>query len=79
MVHLSFVYLKGPPCRGFTPLLAEFYNKHGESKNFEIIFVSSDRDESSFKEYYNDMPWLTLDYKERDLKVIYSSNFKLFA
>lgn len=57
-----------PPCRGFTPILAEFYNTHHENKNFEIIFISSDRDEESFKEYYDDMPWLVLDYKNRTKK-----------
>ena len=62
-----------PPCRGFTPLLTEFYNKHHEAKNFEIIFVSSDRDQSSFDGYYETMPWLTLNFKERALKVIFYS------
>ena len=57
-----------PPCRGFTPVLAEFYKKHHENKNFEIIFISSDRDEESFNEYYEGMPWFTLDFKERTKK-----------
>ena len=61
-----------PPCRGFTPILAEFYNKHHAAKNFEIIFVSSDRDQSSFEGYYETMPWLTLNFKERALKVIFN-------
>ena len=64
-----FFYLKRcPPCRRFTPILIDFYNKHAEEKEFEIIFISSDRDEESFEEYYKDMPWLTLDFKERDIK-----------
>ena len=47
-----------PPCRGFTPILAQFYeevNKNG--KVFEVIFVTSDQNEDSFKEYYELMPW----------------------
>jgi len=59
-----------PPCRGFTPELAKFYKKHHESKNFEVVFISSDRDEQAFKEYYESMPWLCLDFKQRDFKVI---------
>ncbi|CAF1279982.1 unnamed protein product [Rotaria sp. Silwood1] len=55
-----------PPCRGFTPVLIEFYKSYAEKKKFEIIFISSDNDEDSFNEYYNDMPWLTLDFKERE-------------
>jgi nucleoredoxin len=58
-----------PPCRGFTPQLAEFYLRNSKNKNLEIIFVSSDRDETSFQEYYNEMPWLALAFEHRDLKV----------
>jgi len=47
-----------PPCRQFTPKLAEFYKEAQEnSKEFQIIFVSSDRDEESFNEYRKTMPW----------------------
>ncbi|CAF1389456.1 unnamed protein product [Rotaria magnacalcarata] len=57
-----------PPCRGFTPMLIEFYKNHGKEKNFEIIFISSDRDEKAFNEYFKEMPWLTLRYSERKKK-----------
>ena len=47
-----------PPCRGFTPMLAQFYEEvNKDGKVFEVIFVTSDRDEASFKEYFNTMPW----------------------
>ena len=52
-----------PPCRGFTPILSEFYKKvNEEKKQIEIIFVSCDRDSKSFDEYYNNMPWLTIPF-----------------
>jgi len=36
-----------------------------DEKNFEILFVSSDRTESSFTEYYGTMPgWFALPYKD---------------
>ncbi|CAF1150012.1 unnamed protein product [Rotaria sp. Silwood1] len=57
-----------PPCRGFTPILIEFYKHYNKEKNFEIIYISSDRDEKAFNEYYKDMPWLTLRYSERKKK-----------
>ena len=38
-------FLRCPPCRGFTPKLAEFYKQYHVEKNFEIIYVSSDRDQ----------------------------------
>jgi len=49
-----------PPCRGFTPKLVEAYTKHLKAKGLEIIFVSSDRDQKSFQEYYSEMPWLAI-------------------
>jgi len=51
-----------PPCRGFTPKLADFYNKHKDTKNFEVVFVSGDNDTEEFEEYYNEMPWLAVSY-----------------
>ena len=60
------------PCRGFTPVLSEFYKNHHESKNFEIVFASSDSDLSSFKTYYEEMPWLSLPFNKQNIVV--SSN-----
>ncbi|CAF2639132.1 unnamed protein product [Rotaria sp. Silwood2] len=65
------------PCRKFTPLLTEFYKSHAEKKNFEIIFISSDNDEDSFKEYYKDMPWLALDFEEREKAEELDGKFKI--
>merc|ERR1712056_129790 len=63
-----------PPCRGFTPKLAEIY-KNGLKDKMEIIFVSSDRDEKSFNEYYKEMPWLALPYAQRAEKELLSDSF----
>ncbi|KAI6214311.1 hypothetical protein M3Y94_00252500 [Aphelenchoides besseyi] len=44
-----------PPCRAFTPKLKSFYEKLAAAgKNFEVIFVSRDREEGDLIEYYND-------------------------
>jgi len=65
-----------PPCRGFTPKLIDTYKKVKEAgKEFEVIFVSSDRDEGAFKEYFGEMPWLALPYSERGVKEKLSSHF----
>ena len=58
-----------PPCRGFTPILAEFYNdvKKRDASNLEIIFITSDRDEASFNDYYSSMPWLALEHSNQSL------------
>jgi len=66
-----------PPCRGFTPQLAEWYKKDLQSKGLEVIFVSSDRDEEAFKAYFGEQPWLALPYTDRDAKERLSKKFKV--
>ncbi len=54
-----------PPCRGFTPVLAEFYESVKSERNdaeLEIVFVSSDSDQESFEEYWGSMPWKALPH-----------------
>lgn len=63
-----------PPCRGFTPKLAEFYQA-GLKEKMEIVFVSSDKDEKAFKEYFGEMPWLALPYEKREEKETLSDTF----
>jgi nucleoredoxin len=65
-----------PPCRGFTPKLAEWYN-NGLKDKMEIFFVSSDRDQKSFAEYSADMPWQSLPYEKRAEKDTLSSLFQV--
>ena len=38
------------------------------AKGLEVVFVSSDKDEGQFEGYFKEMPWLALDYKDRELK-----------
>ncbi|CAE8625855.1 unnamed protein product [Polarella glacialis] len=60
-----------PPCRGFTPALRQFYEslkKSGEP--IEIIFVSGDKSEEEFRDYFlkEHGDWLAVDFgaeKER--------------
>jgi len=66
-----------PPCRGFTPKLSDYYKKYAKNKNFELVFVSSDRDEAAFNEYYGEMPWLALPYSLRQQKETLSKKFKV--
>jgi len=64
-----------PPCRGFTPKFAEWYTKDLKAKGLEVIFVSSDKDEGQFKEYFAEMPWLALDFADRAGKEKLSNAF----
>ena len=47
-----------PPCRRFTPELAEYYKQMKEKvgDKLEIVFVSSDRSEDEWREYFGEMP-----------------------
>merc|ERR1711904_496355 len=64
-----------PPCRGFTPQLAEWYTKDLKSKGLEVVFVSSDKDQDQFEDYFKDMPWLALDFEDRKRKTQLSNMF----
>lgn len=60
-----------PPCKAFTPLLSKFYKLANEKeKQIEIIFISFDRDEKSYKEYYDSMPWLSFPFKSEKKEVV---------
>mmetsp|Transcript_27919 Transcript_27919/g.20913 ORF Transcript_27919/g.20913 Transcript_27919/m.20913 type:complete len:261 (-) Transcript_27919:88-870(-) len=66
-----------PPCRQFTPLLAEFYEtiQQENASDLEIIFVSSDRDGESFNEYFSEMPWLSIPFSERGVAASLGTKF----
>eukprot|EP00246_Nothoceros_aenigmaticus_P016997 TRINITY_DN800_c0_g1_i1.p1 TRINITY_DN800_c0_g1~~TRINITY_DN800_c0_g1_i1.p1 ORF type:complete len:608 (+),score=153.44 TRINITY_DN800_c0_g1_i1:128-1951(+) len=67
-----------PPCRSFTPTLVAVYKELQEDgKPFEIVFVSSDRDEESFQSYYGEMPWLALPFSDRKAKADLTSYFEV--
>ena len=52
-----------PPCRNFTPVLADFYNEvNKDSKQLEIIFVSCDQGQEQFDSYYGSMPWAAVPF-----------------
>ncbi|KPA80473.1 tryparedoxin-like protein [Leptomonas pyrrhocoris] len=41
-----------PPCQRFTPLLADFYDEHKDKYGFEVLFVSSDREEGRMMDFF---------------------------
>ena len=66
-----------PPCKAFTPLLSKFYKLANEKeKQIEIIFISFDRDEKSYKEYYDSMPWLSFPFKS-EKKEVFAKDFSI--
>jgi len=53
----------------------QWYTKDLKSKGLEVVFVSSDKDEEQFKDYFKEMPWLALDFEDRKRKAQLSGMF----
>ena len=68
-VKVIFVYFSMhncPPCRQFTPLLAELYAEaNADTKQFEVVFCSGDREEQVYNEYFAEMPWKSVGFKSK--------------
>ncbi|CAA2986345.1 probable nucleoredoxin 1 [Olea europaea subsp. europaea] len=55
-----------PPCRAFLPKLIEAYHEiKAKDDKFEVIFISSDRDQISFDEFFSTMPWLAIPFGDK--------------
>lgn len=66
------------PCRRFTPKLAELYKAcEADGKKFKVVFLSSDSNQEAFDEYFKEMPWYALEYKNRELKETLSNIFEV--
>lgn len=55
-----------PPCRAFTPLLADWYEEvtGADADSIEIIFATFDKQKAEFESYYAEMPWLTFGFED---------------
>ena len=63
------------PCKRFTRELVKTHaGIKAKRDDFEIVFVSGDRDEKSFKDYFKQMPWLALPFDEERFEAL-SSHF----
>jgi len=61
LVGIYFSMHNCPPCREFTPLLADLYTEFNEDKHqIEIVFFSGDKTQEEFDEYFKEMPWVAL-------------------
>mmetsp|Transcript_33001 Transcript_33001/g.24301 ORF Transcript_33001/g.24301 Transcript_33001/m.24301 type:complete len:143 (-) Transcript_33001:40-468(-) len=73
-VKLVLVYFSMhncPPCRAFTPLLADIYNEMNESEpTFEVVFCSGDKTQEQYNEYYAEMPWIALPKGDERVKTL---------
>ena len=54
-----------PPCREFTPIFASLYEEfNADEKQFEVVFCSGDKTQEVYNEYYEEQPWLALQFKD---------------
>lgn len=65
------------PCRNFTPNLVEAFEELSQRGDFEVVFISSDRDEESFKSYFSKMPWLSIPYSDEETRKQLKELFKV--
>jgi nucleoredoxin len=77
--HLAIYFSASwcPPCKGFTvPVLKPCY-EHALEKghNWEIIYVSADKDDESFKSYFGEMPWLAVPFDDKQRAQDLNSHF----
>ncbi|KAH0668995.1 hypothetical protein KY289_023488 [Solanum tuberosum] len=53
------------PSQEFQPKLVTAYQEiKKKDENFEVIFISSDQDESSFNNFFSSLPWLALPFDD---------------
>merc|ERR1712138_77450 len=57
-----------PPCRGYTPDLSAAYEGSSKKDETAVVFVSSDRDQAAFDEYYASMSFFAVPFAARDIK-----------
>ncbi|XP_059656115.1 probable nucleoredoxin 1 [Cornus florida] len=66
-----------PPCRTFLPTLITAYHEiKAKDDAFEVIFISSDRYQSAFDDFFSGMPWLALPFGDKR-KAFLQRRFKI--
>jgi len=64
-----------PPCRGFTPVLAQFYTEAVKKYPIQIVFVSFDKNDAQFNEYFKTMPWVAIPFANEAKRENLSTQF----
>lgn len=69
LVLLYFSASWCPPCKAFSPILAQFYNAIAKDGKIEIVYISSDKTTDDFDKYFATMPWLSIPLVEGSAKI----------
>ena len=66
LVGLYFSLSSYKACQEFTTTLAEVYEElRAKGESFEIVMISLDDEEQSFKKYFESMPWFALPFNDK--------------
>ncbi|KAK4263193.1 hypothetical protein QN277_028645 [Acacia crassicarpa] len=66
------------PCRAFLPkLIKAYWEIKARDNALEVIFVSRDRDQAFFDNFFSKMPWLALPFGD-SRKAVLSRKFKVY-
>jgi nucleoredoxin len=65
-IQLFGLFITGswcPPCKEFEKVLLDFYKEvNTPEKIFEVVYMSSEKNETEFKESIKDLPWAIIKY-----------------
>lgn len=65
------------PCRMFTPKLVQVYQELSSKADFEVVFISTDRDDESFDGYFSKMPWPAIPFSDLAIRKHLRELFKV--
>jgi len=72
------IHAEPTACKAFTPTLSKAYKELKQARDdFELLFVSSDRNEAAFSEYFEEMSFGAIPYYEREAKTALSSRLQV--
>jgi thiol-disulfide isomerase/thioredoxin len=67
-----------PPCHKFCPMLVATYQElKRKGEDFEVVFVSSDRDQAGFDSAYGRMPWLAIPFASASIRQAIAQVFQV--
>ena len=60
-----------PPCRNFTPVFAKlFEEQRAAGKKLACVFVSCDKNDKEFKDYFATMPWHAVRFGDKQRQAL---------
>jgi len=64
-----------PPCRTLTPLASMKYMSVLARSEWQVVFVSTDRDQDAFDTYFAEQPWPAVPFLDRPRKDLLSARY----